>query len=190
MRVQLTPRNDRLRPAAERLIADAYAQHYGARITSFPELLVSMVQDDGAVRCAAGLRFAEDGFFSEIYLDAPIEEVLSALRDGAVRREKVLEVTSLASRAPLLVGGFLRKIIACGQAAGFEWAFFTATAPLKSLLDRMQLVILPIADASPLQVANPQTWGTYYAFAPRVYALHRDTIGLCRGRVAGAVAYG
>jgi len=84
----------------------------------------------------------------------------------------------------------VRKIITCGEAAGFDWAFFTATLPLKMLLERMQLILAPIGEANRAVVANPKSWGTYYAFAPRVYAVHRDTIGLCLGRRAGAVAYG
>ena len=147
-----------------------------------------MVGGDGAVCCAAGLRFAAEGFFSEAYLDAPVDALLSALRPAPVRREKIFEVTSLACRAPHLAGSFLRKIIACGEAAGFEWSFFTATAPLKALLERMRLPLLPLAEADSSRVANPQSWGSYYAFAPRVYAVHRDSIGFCLRREAGAVA--
>jgi hypothetical protein len=190
MRVILTPRDDSLRPAAEHLIADVYARQYGARIATFPDTLVVMLGSDGSVCCAAALRFAAEGFFSEAYLDAPVDVVLSGLRQAPVRREKIFEVTSLASRAPHLVGGFLRKIVACGEAAGFEWAFFTATAPLKALLERMRLVPLSLAAADSSRVASPTIWGSYYAFAPRVYAVHRDSIGLCLGREAGALAHG
>ena len=190
MRVQLTPRDDCLRPAAEALIAEVYAQHYAARIADFPNTLVSVIGEDGAVCCAAGLRFAAEGFFSELYLPEPVEVVLAGHRRRSVAREKIFEVTSLASRAPHLVGGFVRKIITSGEAAGFDWAFFTATLPLKILLERMRLVLVPIGEADRMLVANPKSWGSYYAFAPRVYAVHRDTIGLCLGRRAGAVAYG
>jgi len=190
MRVKITPRDDDLRPAAENLITEVYARHYAARITAFPDTLVSMVGNDGAVCCAAGMRFAADGFFSEAYLDAPVDAVLSAGRCSPVHREDIFEVTSLASRTPHLVGGFLRKIISCGEAAGFEWAFFTATAPLKALLDGLNLSLEPLAPADSLRVADPELWGSYYAFAPRVYAVHRDSTGLCLGRQARAVAHG
>ena len=190
MRIIFTPRYDNWRPAVERLIGETYATHYGARIATFPDTLVAMVGTDGAVCCAAGLRFAAEGFFSEAYLDAPVDTLLSALRPAPVRREKIFEVTSLACRTPHLAGSFLRKIVACGEAAGFEWSFFTATAPLKALLERLRLPLLPLAEADSSRVANPQCWGSYYAFAPRVYAVHRDSIGFCLRREAGAVAYG
>jgi len=190
MRVKLTPRDDVLRPAAERLITEVYATHYAARIAAFPDTLVAMVGTDGVVHCAAGLRFAAEGFFSEAYLDAPADAVLSALRRTPVHREKIFEVTSLASRAPTLIGGFVRKIIAGGEAAGFEWAFFTATAPLKALLERMSLDLTPLADADAARVPNPGMWGSYYAFAPRVYAVHRDGIADCLGWQTKVPAHG
>jgi Thermostable hemolysin len=189
LRFQLTPSDDHLRPAAERLISEVYARHYGARVTALPNTLVTMVEGEGTVRCAAGLRLASDGFFSEAYLDAPIETLLSALRREPARRDKIFEVTSLASEAPYLVGSFLRKIIACGEAAGFDWAFFTATAPLKALIERMNLQLIALAEAESLRVSNPEIWGSYYAFAPRVYAVHRDHTALCLRRHAGSAAH-
>jgi len=190
MRATIIPRGHDLRPAAEQLIAEVYALHYSARITAFPPTLISMISDGGALLCAAGLRFAADGFFSECYLDGPVDAVLSARSGYPIRREKIFEVTSLASRAPHTVGPFLRKIIACGEAAGFDWAFFTATAPLKALLERLGLPLTPLAAADRSRVASPDAWGSYYTFAPSVYAVRRDAVGACIGRHARAAAYG
>ncbi|MGE5260609.1 MAG: thermostable hemolysin [Actinomycetota bacterium] len=190
MRAIIIPRDDDLRPKAEQLITEVYAQHYGAHITAFPDTLVARIATDNSIECAAGLRFAADGFFSEAYLDAPIDLLLSAIRYHSVRREKIFEVTSLASRSPHLVGSFLRKIIACGEAAGFEWAFFTATFPLKALLERLGLPLVPLADAEHSRVANPDAWGSYYELAPRVYAVHRGDVAACLGEQARAPIHG
>ncbi len=190
MRAAIISSNHDLRPAAEQLIAEVYALHYAARITSFPATLVAMISDRDVLLCAAGLRFAADGFFSECYLDAPVDAALTGLQCSPVRRELVFEVTSLASRAPHTVGSFLRKIIACGEAAGFEWAFFTATAPLKALLERIGLPLMPLATADRARVANPENWGTYYQLSPSVYAVHRDAAGACMGRDWRAAANG
>jgi hypothetical protein len=189
MRAAIIPRDHELRPAAEQLIAEVYARHYSARITAFPATLVAMISDDGTVLSAAGLRFAADGFFSECYLEAPVDAVLSALSRYPVRREKIFEVTSLASRPPHTVGSLLRKVIACGEAAGFEWAFFTAKAPLKALLERMSLPLVPLAAADRSRVPNPDAWGSYYALAPSVYAVHRDVVGAQVRRDVGAAAH-
>ncbi|HZP08608.1 thermostable hemolysin [Methyloceanibacter sp.] len=190
MRATIIPRDDRLRPKAEELIRKVYAQHYGAYVTTFPDTLVAKITADNGIECAAGLRFAADGFFSEAYLDTPIDVLLSALRHQSVRREKIFEVTSLASSAPHLTGSFLRKIIACGEAAGFEWAFFTATESLKTLLERLGLPLLFLTDAERSRVANPDTWGSYYTLFPRVYAVHRDGIVTRRGGLARAPIHG
>jgi hypothetical protein len=190
MRTIMIPRNDDLRPKAEQLITEVYARHYGACITAFPDTLVARIAADNSVECAAGLRFAADGFFSEAYLDAPIDLLLSAIRYHSVRREKIFEVTSLASRAPHLVGSFLRKTIACGEAAGFEWAFFTATLPLKALLERLRVPLVMLADAERSRVPNPDAWGGYYELAPRVYAVHRDDVATCLGEQSRAPIHG
>jgi Thermostable hemolysin len=190
MRTIIIPRDDGLRPKAEQLIKEVYAQHYGARITAFPDTLVARIAADSSIECAAGLRFAADGFFSESYLDAPIEVLLSALRQPSVRREKIFEVTSLASRAPHLVGSFLRKIIACGEAANFEWAFFTATLQLKALFERLDLALAPLADADRSRVSNPDAWGCYYERGPRVYAVHRGDAATCLGQHARVPVHG
>jgi len=190
MRAAIVPRDHDLRPAAEQLIAEVYALHYSARITAFPATLVAMMSDPDALLCAAGLRFAADGFFSECYLDAPVDAVLTGLWHSPVRRELVFEVTSLASRAPHTVGSLLCKIIACGEAAGFEWAFFTATAPLKALLELIGLPLIPLATADRARVGNPESWGTYYKLSPSVYAVHRDVVGACMGRDARAASHG
>jgi hypothetical protein len=190
MRTIIIPRDDDLRPKAEQLITEVYARHYAARITTFPDTLVARIAADNSIECAAGLRFAADGFFSEAYLDAPIDLLLSAIRYHSVRRERIFEVTSLASRAPHLVGSFLRKIIACGEAADFEWAFFTATLPLKALLERLHLPLVTLADADRSRVANPDAWGSYYTLAPHVYAIHRDDVAACLGEQATMPIHG
>jgi hypothetical protein len=190
MRVTMILPGHVLRPAAEDLIAEIYARFYGAQVDDFPTTLVGMVSADATILSAAGLRFAADGFFSECYLDKPVEDVLSALRHQTVCREKIFEVTSLASRAPHTVGSFLRKIVACGEGAGFEWAFFTATAPLKALLERLSLPLVPLGAADRSRVAQPEIWGTYYELEPSVYAVHRDSVGACIGDQPRMARYG
>ena len=181
MRAIIIPRDDGLRPKAEQLIIEVYAQHYGARITTFPDTLVARIAADNTIECAAGLRFAADGFFSEAYLDAPIDMLLSAIRYIPVRREKIFEVTALASRAPHLVGSFLRKIIA---------ELLLGDDSVKALLERLDLPLVPLADAERSRVANPDSWGTYYELAPRVYAVRRDDIAACLGQNARATVHG
>ena len=188
MRVTIIAPGHELRRAVEVFIDATYARSYGARVQKFPRTLLAQISDDKSVLSAAGWRLADE-FFSECYLDAPVETLLGALTHRPVSREKVFEVTSLASRVPHSVGSFLRKIVACGEAAGFEWAFFTATEPLRSLLQRLDMALVPLGKAERSRVAHPEDWGTYYEFAPNVFAVHRDFVGACLGKPARMAAH-
>ena len=190
IRTAIIPRDHDLRGATEQLIAEVYALRHAARVTAFPATLVAMVSSRGELLCAAGLRFAADGFFSECYLDAPVDEVLSALWCERVGREQIFEVTSLASRSPHIVGSFLRKIVAWGKAAGFEWAFFTATTPLMRLLERIGLPLMPLAAADRARVAHPDDWGSYYELSPSVCAVHREAVAPCEDSQPRALVHG
>jgi hypothetical protein len=190
MRMLMLPRGHLLRPAAERLIAEVYARCYSARVPAFPEMLVTTMDSDGHPVCAAALRFATDGFFSECYLDAPIQTVLKQKVPLPLGRDRIFEVTSLASRTPHLAGSFLRAIVARGEDDGFEWAFFTATERLKSLLERMRLPLFYLAEADQSRVADPHAWGTYYKRRPGVYAVHRAGARLCLKRQSLVAVHG
>ena len=67
---------DALRSVAERFIRNVYAIEYGAQLQNFPSRLFALTNERGEIMCAAGVRLQEDGFFSELYLDSPIEQAL------------------------------------------------------------------------------------------------------------------
>src|ERR1700682_2439004 len=100
------------------------------RLETFPSRIIAVLDDRDEILCAAGLRFLDDGFFSERYLDAPIEDVVSAMSASAVTRSAIFEVTTLASRAPLATAEFITEIGNFGEKAGFDWSFFTLTRRL------------------------------------------------------------
>ena len=167
MRVTLIPRDHDLRPAAEQLIAEVYALHYAARITTFPDTLVAMIGDDGAhpapPACALPPTVSSR---KSIWTRRSMPCCRRCATPRSAARRSSRSPRWRAARRTWS-GLFLRKIIACGEAAGFEWAFFTATAPLKALLERMGLPLVPLADGDRSRVANPDDWGSYYALAPQ-----------------------
>ncbi len=174
MQILVVPGEHELRAHIERFIADVYREHYQASVTTFPPDLIALVAEDGRCICASGLRYAHTGFFSESYLDLPVEQALSQAAGRKVPRERIFEVTGLASRAPRVATRFLRHVVAYGERAGFDWAFFTATQRLRELLERIDLSPLPLAIADPARVANAETWGSYYDAAPLVCAINRS----------------
>lgn len=189
MQLFVVSRGHALRAQIERFIADVYRDHYSASVASFPPDLVAMFSDEGECICAAGLRFAESGFFSECYLDVPIEQALSEAICKSVRRSSVFEVTGLASRAPRAAMSFLRRIVAYGELAGFDWAFFTATDRLRELLGLIGLPPLALAPADPKRLQNSEIWGSYYAAAPVVCAINRGAASNFLSRQTRRPAY-
>ena len=133
------PEHHRLRSKTEQFIRGIYYEEYGASLGGFPANLVTILNERGDILCAAGLRSRDDGFFSERYLDRPIEKTLERLHGGVVRRERVFEISTFASRSPHSVPCFISQIIEYGEDAGFEWAFFTLTRRLSRLLESDRL---------------------------------------------------
>lgn len=165
-----------LRPAATRLIKAIYALAYNARITNFPKTIIGLVDSRGKIHAAAGLRDASEPYFSEYYLDLPVEAVIGGFAKRRVSRESIVEVSCLASRTPAMSVRFMTGLVLYGEELGFDWAFFTATSRLEKLLRRMRLPLIALGEASASRVPNPEMWGTYYETDPRVLAFGREQL--------------
>jgi Thermostable hemolysin len=159
-----------LRSRVEESIAAVYEKAFGAGGLGFPDLLVALLDTAGEPIAGAGFRTAGDGFFSEAYLDAPIERLLAERCGGAVARAAIFEVTTLATRRAAAVD-FVRRLAALGQCAGFGWSFFTATGRLRRLLGLLGMPVLELAAADPRRLADAARWGRYYAHSPLVCAV-------------------
>lgn len=169
--VQIVGRSDARRAEAEEFVRDIYALEYDARIAQFADQLICRSGPKGEILCVAGLRLAEDGFFSEQYLTEPIEVALGRATGRNVRRDEIFEVTSLASRSPREIAAFIDDIIAIGARCDLPWAFFTLTRRLSLLVQRRRLAPIYLADADPGRVANAASWGRYYEAEPKVYGV-------------------
>jgi Thermostable hemolysin len=159
-----------------RFIKAAYALNYGARITNIPKTIVALLDDKNKVHVAAGLRDYSEKFFSEYYLDAPVEFVIGSAAQKLVDRSTIVEVSCLASRTPSVSVSFMRELVLYGEQLGFDWAFFTVTRRLENVLRRMRLPLITLAEASGSRVPNPEAWGSYYETEPRVVAFGRDQL--------------
>jgi hypothetical protein len=167
----LVTNDDPRRRAAEEFVKHTYAVRYGARLETFPPRIMVHLDHRNEVLCAAGLRFLDDGFFSECYLDAPIEDLVSGISARPVNRSAIFEVTTLASRAPLATAQFIAEIGAFGEKAGFEWSFFTLTRRLHLMVCRLGIKPVFLGDADHRRIADADRWGTYYSNQPKVYAV-------------------
>jgi hypothetical protein len=181
-RLVLAPRSHPLRRAVEDCIRDLYAARFAARGPAFSQTLLALLDGGGRPICAAGLRTAADGFFSETYFDEPVEQVLSRHAGEPVARGAVFEVTTLASRSADAAPCFIRRIASLGQAAGFTWSFFTATERLRALLRQLAIPAIELRAADPARLSDRDQedrsrWGSYYAHRPVVCAVSERWLG-------------
>ena len=186
MAFRFVPCGDRLRPLVEAHVQAVYSRTYGAVIRSFAPLMAADFNDAGFIRCAAGIRLADDGFFSECYVDNALEDILSHVTGEAVGRNRIIEVTNLASGSACSSTPLIENVIAFARQIGTDWAVFTITPRLKRLLFRMKLPIFVLSPANPSRVANPEDWGRYYETLPLVAAMQDpgpSTLALTHGPV-------
>lgn len=169
--------NDARRPELEGFIRDIYYRTYSAKPATLPKTLLARYNDLGEILCAAGLRTSKDSFFSECYLDQPIERALATATGINVRRADICEVTTLVSKSAHETGGFIDDIASQIADHGFRWSFYTLTNRLALLLKRKGLSPIDLAPAEACRVASPETWGRYYLTSPRVFAVSVEHLG-------------
>lgn len=171
--LQLHRAGDPERARVEDFIAGVFARRFGATVTGFAPVLVTLRDaTDGAIVAAAGYRAAAGApLFLESYLRAPVEAVLAQhLHAGPARRE-VVEIGHLsAARA----GAGRQLMVRLGEHLaheGFRWIVCTLTQELRHLLPRLGITPLALAkaDAAALE-GDAAAWGSYYQHDPVVLA--------------------
>lgn len=182
--------SDHLRARVEHEIRATYWERFQARLARLPSTLIASVSASGIVECAAGVRFSEQDFFSECYLDLPVEIALQCRFGRAVQRHRIVEVCNLAGRKPGRSQSFIADFIEFAELADFDWVIFTATKSLRALLERSGVRMTQLARAERFRVPNPSDWGSYYEHDPRVMAVHRDASPGYRRRSPGGLSVG
>jgi hypothetical protein len=161
------------RAEVEAFIRGVFREHYGAALTAFAPVLVSLSDDDGIV-AAAGYRRADGGpLFLERYLDAPVDAMLAMHAGAAPSRAGIVEVGHLAA---VRAGEGRRLILQLGPhlaAQGFQWVVSTLTEELRQLFLRIGVAPLALGHADPAVLGDDaQAWGRYYEHRPVVLAGH------------------
>lgn len=157
-------------PAAA-MIEAHFLQAHGAEIT-VPDMRLAIARSgNGAILGAAGMRDAARGFFSQVYLEDPVDQLLTHLSGSPVLPQEVIEVTSMACPHPAAALPLIEAVTAEGRRTGKYWGIFTATGPLMRLLRRTGVPLLPLAPARPHRLPDAARWGRYYQTDPWVRAL-------------------
>lgn len=160
------------RSLVENFIRDRFYERYDAHIQHFMPYLLALVDADGTLQGALGLRSAGSGpLFLERYLGQPIEHEI-AMRNGRVlKRDEIVEVGNLGTLQP---GGARLLIVAVTDllvAQGFRWISFTGTPSLLNSFRRLELSPLSLGEARADCLGDEQAnWGSYYATRPQVMA--------------------
>ena len=122
--------------------------------------------------CGAGFRPGlYRPMFLEQYLDAPIEQQVSALSRQPVDRCSLVEIGNFAV-ASKGYGPLVMVLMAAALAeAGYEWMIFTVTEQVERLIRRLGFKPHYLASADANRLAGEKLhWGSYYENNPRVMA--------------------
>ncbi|MEE2860670.1 MAG: thermostable hemolysin [Pseudomonadota bacterium] len=160
--------------AAAAMIEAHFLTVHGASV-AIPAVPLAVARGaHGRILGAAGLRDAAAGFFSQVYLDRPVESVLSRLSGHAVAPEEVIEIVSMACPASIATLPLIEAITAEGRHRGARWGLFTATGPLMRMLRRTGVPLVALAPARADRLADAARWGRYYDADPWVCALQES----------------
>jgi len=160
------------RAELEAFVGAAFKRRHDATVASFMPTLLSFRDGTGQLRGVVGLRAAVPRpLYLEQYLERPVEAAIAAATGQAIPREQVVEVGNLAGancraavRMVALLPGYLLSL-------DYRWIVFTATAPVRSILQGFGAPLVELARADGARVANgPDRWGSYYDTDPRVLA--------------------
>ncbi|MEQ9490559.1 MAG: thermostable hemolysin [Alphaproteobacteria bacterium] len=178
MQTRIVTRDDPDRQAVETMIRAVYFNRYGAWIDLFPDRLAAAFDSERNPVCAAGLRDAVTGFFSEAYINDPVEHAIAGVSGYQPDRDSVLEVTTLAGIRSGYVLQLLGFIMTDATRRGMTWGLFTATQQLRLILKRIRAPIFELAAADSARIANAALWGSYYTTDPRVCAIAGPASGM------------
>lgn len=176
MTLILADRQHPLRPRLEEAVQRMFAAEYGARVPSFTAYMIAKLDAEGAVEAAAGLRFEGDGFFSEAYIDAPVEAMIAKCYGQTAARREVVEFSSLAATRSGAALPLLQAAVRVALAGGARFAIFTATDRLRALLRRRGLTAIDLGPADPERVENAAAWGRYYLHDPHVLMVSAESL--------------
>ncbi len=174
MDIKLAPRGSPDWKNAINLVLSKYKRTFDAEATPDPDyFLVCLKQstpdaEPGVVACA-GMSFGiEKPFFSEHYLDEPIQQLLSRMESAPVARESIMEVGSLASVERNAGTELIRFLPLTGVCLGKRYGLFTLTQQMRALFDYIGLPFFPLraSEGERLGPEALQKWGRYYENAP------------------------
>lgn len=160
------------------LIRSKYAAHFRADVSPTPDVFVAVRREPDEVDAAAaqvlacaGVYFGSpEPFFSERYLDVPVEVAARAALSGVVDRTRIVEIGGLATLNPGPGRELIRLTPLLIWCLGMQCILCTATSPLRKTFDKLDIPFrsLAKAEAGRLTADELARWGSYYDSDPQV----------------------
>ncbi len=157
----------------ESFVQRGYSDAFGANLRSHYPLIVGLMDSEGDIVAAAGVRFAAaEPLFLERYLDRPIEAALRTMHGDTVQRGDIVEIGSFAANGPARALEFFEALAGLlSPTEGRCFGVATVTPRLSAMLRRSGFDLTQIAKADPARVENAAgDWGSYYEGGPSVLA--------------------
>jgi hypothetical protein len=172
LQLQETARDCAGRAELESFVSAAFARKHRATIRSFMPTLLGFRDPAGRLRGVAGLRPAgTEPLYLEQYLDAPIEDAITAASGKTVHREEIVEIGNLAGGSCRTAMRIVAQLPAHLMSRDFRWIAFTATSAVRQILLGFGAPLLELARADEARViGGDDAWGSYYQSDPRVFA--------------------
>lgn len=160
---------DPQRQAFERYIARRYRRCHDAEVTEFLPVLLAL-EHEGKIGAALGIGpAAGKRCFLENYLDAPVEQCVSAQFQCPVTRSQIVEIGNLAASQSAASYQLLTLLVAILANAGFRWITFTANSRVQQLISALGFPVSVLGEADPARLGKEaEKWGSYYADRPLV----------------------
>lgn len=160
------------RADAEDFVRHAFFRTHGARIHTFMPTLLVLAEPGGPPEGVAGIRPADAGaLYLERYLDEPIEDRIRRHTGVRADRSAIVELGNFACRDSRVARMFMTLLPACLLGRGLSWIAFTATVPVRRILQSLGARTYDLGSADGACARDGvDDWGRYYTHQPRILA--------------------
>jgi hypothetical protein len=176
MRISVEHRQSAAWHRAAQLVQSRYRETFDADVLPSPQYFITMSEPPGPatpepaiLACVGFTCTASPNFFSERYLDTPIEEIIASRTGVACARDEVGEIGSLASVSRLAGLELIRFLPLITWSHGKRFVLATVTRRLAGMLLRIGLEHHAVSDSSPSRLHDHEQkqWGRYYNAQPQ-----------------------
>ena len=163
-----------------------FSHHYQAEVPDDTNRLLGVFDEAGELVAAFGLRSAEEGLFSQCYLEDELSDILARELERPVPATEIVELNHLSVTGPRTFRALVPLIAEMLWQAGYRYLICTATGCLIRYFSRYQLAPKVLAQASRFRLPadSRDCWGSYYESEPAVVF---GMLEQARDRLAGTM---